>query len=96
VSLCLLAPRRRATADACVPTIESSVTPAGVAAVDCACHRLIAFSMSCCHAHAGLERRRVLCARVVAQLVDVVKTAGLHMRREAPPTRKGKAVNLGC
>jgi hypothetical protein len=34
MNLWLLAPRRRADAVACVPTIESSLTPAGAAAVD--------------------------------------------------------------
>jgi hypothetical protein len=34
MNLWLLAPRRRANVVACVPTIESSLTPAGAAAVD--------------------------------------------------------------
>jgi hypothetical protein len=48
-NLWLLASRRCADAVACVPTIESSLTPAGAAAVDCARTRLTtSICPSCC------------------------------------------------
>jgi hypothetical protein len=74
VSLWLPALRHRATADACVPTIESSLTPAGaVAFVPQARHRLT----PSCYLFRLRERHRA-CVAVVAKPPNSHAHARMH------------------
>jgi hypothetical protein len=100
MNLWLLAPRCRADAVACVPTIESSLTPVGAAAVDRARTsldhlRLSQLSCTCLHVHKSNQVTILLPFRHRAHDGQGAALAHVPVGTHMSSARKVKAFLLG-